>query len=247
MFMDETKAKGIVDFTFKDVLGVGNPFTLDEIGKKLAFDINLPKRFKDKMSGKYIWTTYNPGREDLVSTETVMEQSKKNFWARPKRPIRSIEDIKKYWKEVAYFQADKNMESTDVAESDRVYQSSGIFRSSRIYGCQNVVFSEDISRSKYIVAGYDTTASTSGIRMFQSTFCSSGYEILWSKKVSKSMFINGSLDLYECLFCSNIESKRYCVANMQFTKEEYFEIKKIVVDWIIGSLKNDKKISITSI
>lgn len=36
-----------------------------------------------------------------------------------------------------------------------------------------------------------------------------------------------------CMFCSHIANKRYCIANMQFEKEEYFAIKKQVVDWIV--------------
>ncbi len=232
--MSETKAKESVDFTFRDIFGRENPFSLEQIRKKFAFDVNLPERVKEYLGGQYTWTaSRKKGR--FVSTKAAIEQSKKNLWMKPKKHIGSIEDIIKYWGEISYLQGENNMESVDVDESDHVYQSSNVFRSSRVYGSQNIVFSEDIARSNYIVAGYNDTACTSGIRMAESTSCSSGFQVIWSKKVSKSMFVYGSLDLYECLFCSNIESKKYCIANMQFTKEEYSRIKAMVVDWIIRS------------
>lgn len=51
--------------------------------------------------------------------------------------------------------------------------------------------------------------------------------------ISNSLFIQDSNSLHECMFCSHIANKRYCIANMQFEKEEYFAIKKQVIDWIV--------------
>ena len=32
-----------------------------------------------------------------------------------------------------------------------------------------------------------------------------------------------------------ISDKKYCISNMQFEKEEYFEIKKEIIKWILNS------------
>ena len=42
--MDENKAKQITDYVFKDVFGVGNPFSLEEIRKRFASGPSLRQR-----------------------------------------------------------------------------------------------------------------------------------------------------------------------------------------------------------
>lgn len=41
------------------------------------------------------------------------------------------------------------------------------------------------------------------------------------------------------MFCSHISNRRYCIANMQFDKEEYMEIKKEILKWIVSEFKNE--------
>ena len=60
-----------------------------------------------------------------------------------------------------------------------------------------------------------------------------GIELL--KEIANSFFIQDCSDLHECMFCSHISSKRFCIANMQFTEKEYYEIKKLIIEWIINS------------
>ena len=50
-----------------------------------------------------------------------------------------------------------------------------------------------------------------------------------------SLFIQDCFDLYECMFCSHIASKRFCIVNMQFEEQEYYEIKKLIIEWILNS------------
>ena len=57
----------------------------------------------------------------------------------------------------------------------------------------------------------------------------------WSGKVANSLFIQNCYDMYECMFCSHLAGKRYCVANMQLSEEDYFRVKKIVIGWLIKS------------
>lgn len=56
-----------------------------------------------------------------------------------------------------------------------------------------------------------------------------------SNKISNSLFIQDCFDLDECMFCSHIANKKYCICNMQYEKETYFSPKKIVVEWFINS------------
>lgn len=123
--------------------------------------------------------------------------------------------------------------SKEVAESDGIYNSAAVFQSVSVFDSKNIVYSYKIFDCNYMLASRDNSACTLGVRIKESVYCSSCFEVSWSNKVSRSMFIHDSFDLYECLFCSHLRSKKYCVANMQFEKEEYFRIKKLAIDWVL--------------
>ena len=50
-----------------------------------------------------------------------------------------------------------------------------------------------------------------------------------------SAFIHDCYDMFECLFCSHLAGKKYCVANIQLTQEQYLPIKEMVMRWILGN------------
>ncbi len=230
--MDERKAKGIVDYAFKDIFGRPNPFSLDEIRKRFAYDINIPERVKDSVSGKETWTVNRKAKKFMHSDDVSMALGK-NTWAKPKREIRSMDDLLKGWHEINYFATEKEINSRDIAQSESIYYSTGIFGSTRVVQSKNVVFSEYIFESQYIVASLYNIASAAAMRIFDSETTASSFAVEWSAKISKSMYILNCVDMYECLFCSNLQSKKYCIGNMQFTKEEYLPIKEMVIDWTI--------------
>lgn len=60
-------------------------------------------------------------------------------------------------------------------------------------------------------------------------------DISLSEYIRKRRLSSAGFDLYECIFCSHIANKRFCIANMQFEEEEYYEIKKAIIEWILNS------------
>ena len=42
-------------------------------------------------------------------------------------------------------------------------------------------------------------------------------------------------DISDCMFCSHISGKRFCIANMQFSEEEYKRLKELVIRWVLTS------------
>lgn len=230
--MDANKAKQIADSIFKDIFGTENPFPLSQLKEKFAFDIPFAKKVKCSLSGKPTWSFSSEG-ELIASQEAIANQFKKDEWMRKKRPINSIEDALRYWQEINYITGEKYINSKEVAESDSVYNSAYVYQSVSIFDSKNIIFSYKIFDSNYLLASRDNSSCTFGIRVKESIYCSSSFEVSWSAKISRSMFIHDCFDLYECLFCSHIRSKRYCVANMPFEKEEYFKIKKMVIEWVM--------------
>lgn len=230
--MDKPNAKKIVDYVFKDIFGVDNHYSLEELQKKFAIDIPSVQKVTSALSNIDTWTISSKD-EKIASQQSIADQFKKDEWMKKKRALNSIEDILKAWEEVNYLTGEKYINSKDVAESDGIYNSASIYHSVSIFDSKNIVFSYKIFDSNYMLASRDNSSCTLGIRMKESIFCSSGFEISWSNKVSKSMYIHDGFDLYECLFCSHLRSKKYCIANMQFDKEEYFKLKKLIIEWIL--------------
>jgi len=230
--MDQ-KFKSIADYIFKEVFGCDNPYPLFELKEKFAFDIPFPKKIKCALSSLDTWSFSFEG-EKVASQKAIAERFKKDEWMRKKRPINSINDVLKYWQEINYVTGEKYINSKEVFQSDGVYNSAFVYQSVSVFDSKNIIFGYKIFNCNYMLASRDNSSCTLGIRVKESIYCSSCFEVSWSSKVSKSMFIHDSFDLYECLFCSHLRSKRYCVANMQFEKEEYFKIKKMVIDWVLG-------------
>lgn len=232
--MDLTTAQATLGTIVRDVFGVENPFTLEQFKNKFVSpSIVLPSEVTCTVSGEKTWI-YDPQPGQRVVKQSVHEKKSQNEDpVRPTRPINSMDDVLKYWEEVNFMTGEKVVNSKDVAESDSIVSSSNVFHSSLVNSSKNVLLSYNIFNSNYMVASKGNNACNFGIAMFDSVYCSSGYEIRWSNKVAKSLFITDSMDLYECMFCYSLRSKKYCIANMQFEKEEYMKIKSMVVEWIL--------------
>lgn len=230
--MDGTKAKEIINYILKDIFGVESNYSLFELRKKFAFDIPSVKKAACALSGVDTWT-FSDESGKVASPNAIVKQFKEDEWMRTKREVHTIEDMLKAWKEINYITGEKYINSQEVSQSDGVYNSTYVFQSVSIFDSKNIIFSYKIFDSNYMLASRDNASCTIGLRVKDSIFCSSSFELSWSNKVSKSMFIHNSHDLYECLFCSHLRSKKYCIANMQFEKEEYFQLKQKVIDWIL--------------
>jgi len=238
--MDAKEANKIVDYVFRDVFGVDNFLTLEETRKVFAYDVQLPEKAKSMLGDSYVWGDFKKG-DKIASYAELIEKFGKNDFMNPRKEVDSIEDLLTEWDKINYHAGERYFDSREVVESDSIIGSSNIFRSEKIVNCENQVYCYNNGNSKYLVASKDNAACVSGIRIDLSKYCTSCYNITWSGKISKSMYILDCMDLYECLFCSQLRGKKYCIANMQFEKEEYFRIKKMVVEWTIEQIKERAK------
>jgi hypothetical protein len=239
--MDKKEAKRIIDVAFKDIFGTGNPLSLEESLKIFASDVPLPKETKSTIDiEETTWGMFNKG-DKVAAQADLISRSVKDEFMQPKKPINSVDDLLKIWNDLNIITGERYLESNEVAESDAIYNSFGVYRSMLMFGSQYAVYSYNSSNSKYLVASRDCDSCTNCIKLDQSGYCTSSYEVIWAKKVSRSLFINNCFDLYECMFCNNIRSKKYCIGNMQYEKDEYMKIKGMVIEWIIGDMKRRAK------
>jgi len=229
--MNEDKAKQIIDYTLKDIFQIDNPFSLEKFQKRFAIDIPKVLEFNCLLSNRRTWAFASP-KDKIVSPVAVDERFEEDEWMQEK-DLNSMQDILNAWNDVNYQISEKYINSTNVLASDGVHNSDSVYQSVAIFDSKNIVFSYKIFNSNYMIASRDNSSCTLGIRVKDSIYCSSNFEVSWSNKVSRSMYVHDGYDLYECLFCSHIRSKKYCIANVQLEKEKYFELKKEVMKWIL--------------
>ena len=232
--MDAKQAKEVLDKVVGAVFGYQNPLSLEQAMQKFAFDLNLPQQVYDSTTGEITWAnSINPSR--FITMDNALNRSGGDDWILPKRNLSSIEDVLTAWSETNYTTTARQIESMGVAESDSISNSENIYRSALIRRCKNILFSRGCIDSEYLVASSESQTSSLSIRVEDSQLVSNSFNITWSAKISNSFFMQDCYDMSDCMFCSHTAGKQYCIANMQFEKEEYERIKLEVIRWIFAN------------
>lgn len=228
--MDKKITKDIIEKTFLAIFGKVPKLSKEEILEKIAFDIKLPVMVNDSTTGEETWA------ESMNPTKFITQNNseKRETWILEKRQINSIDDIIATWQEVNYTTTERNYNSVNVYESDTIYASENVVRSANCNESKNIMFCDGCHHCEYNIASQRSGSSSFCIRVDDSANCTNSYNVICSGKISNSLFIQDCSNLYECIFCSHIANKRYCIANMQFEKEEYFALKSEIIDWIIA-------------
>lgn len=233
--MDNKQAMQIVNQTFKMIFGKANPFPLDTIFSKFAFDIKLPKKVMDSITGEETWTEIL--HANLFITQNNMETyDRQKGWMQPKQEVHNLKDIIDLWKKINYTTTERNYDCINISQCDPLYKCENAFHCADCRGCKNIVFCDGCSSCQFTIASQRTANSGFCLRVDDSASCTNSYNVICSNNISNSFFIQDCNNLHECLFCSHIENKKYCISNMQFDEKEYFMIKDEMIDWIYNSL-----------
>ena len=207
--------------------------SIDEVLSEFAFDIKLPNKVIDAVDGKETWAS-SINSNKYIRQDNMVKYDNYKGWIRPKKEIESLDEILKLWDKINYTTTERNYESINVSKCDTVCESENVYRSQDLRKCKNTIFSDGSANCEYILACQRSANLSYCIRVDDSNSCSNSYNVICSNKVSNSFFIQDANSLYECMFCSHIQNRRYCIANMQFDREEYMSIKSEVVKWIVS-------------
>ncbi len=229
--MNDLESLNVVSEIFFNIFQRENLYTLDELKEKFAFDVKLPRKVKDSLTGEETWTEME-NAELYIKQKNMDRYDATRGWIINKRKISTLEDIINIWKKINYITTERIYDSDNVHKSDTIYNCSNIYHSTDCRGSKNILFSDGLAESENMIASQRTANSNNCIRVDDSGNCSNSYNVICSAKITNSFFIQDCNSLYECMFCSHISNRRYCIANMQFEKEEYLKIKKILIDWI---------------
>lgn len=219
---------------FENIFDKDNPYTLDELLSKFAFDIKLPQKVLDSLTSKETWAeSINPTK--FITQENMELYDKQHGWLMKKREVNSLDDILKIWKKINYTTTERIYDSENVSKSDTIYKSENVYRSLDCRECKNILYCDGCANSEFLIGCQRTAGSNFCIRVDDSGNCINSYNVICSAQISNSFFIQDCKNLDECIFCSHISDRKYCISNMQFEKEEYFEIKKEIVKWILSN------------
>jgi len=240
--MNDKDAIEVVNKIFINIFGKKCPYNLDELLEEIAFDIKLPQQVQDNWKGETTWaSSTNPSK---FMTQKNTEIFNNGNWMIKKRDISSFEDIIKIWKKINYTTTERIYDSSNISKSDTIYNCENLYRCNDCRKCKNSLYLDGCATSEFVIACQRTGNSSFCIRVDDSGDCTNSYNVICSAKISNSFFIQDCNSLHECMFCSHISNKKYCISNMQFEKEEYFEIKREIVKWILkkenkGFIRNE--------
>ena len=232
--MNDIDALEIVNKIFKNVFDKDNDYSLDVLLEKFAFDVKLPKQVYDSSTNEATWTdSINCGR--FITNKNMKKKDETEGWMLPKREINSLQELIDVWNTINLTTTERVYDSINVIKSDTIYRCENVYRSTDCSDSKNIIYCDSCGNSEFLLASQRSGTCNFCIRCDDSKDCSNSYSVICSNKVSNSLFIQDCFDLYECIFCSHITSKRFCIANMQFEETEYYEIKNSIVEWILNS------------
>lgn len=232
--MNDALALEIVNKIFKSVFDEENKFSLGDILEKFAFDVKLPKQVSDSITNEVTWaSSINSGK--FITLNNMEKQDEKTGWMLARRDINNLQDLINIWNTINLTTTERVYDSINVAKSDTIYRCENVYRSTDCSDSKNVIYCDSCGTSEYVLASQRSGSCNFCIRTDDSKNCSNSYNVICSNKISNSLFIQDCFDLYECIFCAHIANKRFCIANMQFSEEEYYEVKKAIISWILNS------------
>lgn len=235
--MNDKECKSVIDEIFMEIFNQKCPIDIDDLLAECAFDIRLPNRVIDAVTGDETWAS-SINSNKYISQTNMEKYDEYKGWMRPKQEINSLDDIIKLWDKVNYTTTERVYDSINVSKSDTIYNCENIYRSQDCRSCKNTIFSDGCGDSEYLIACQRSSNCSYSMRVDDSNSCSNSYNVICSSKISNSFFIQDANSLHECMFCSHIANRRYCIANMQFEKDEYMAIKTEVEKWIINQFMN---------
>ncbi len=235
--MNEFEYLKIVNKIFNNVFYQDNTYNFQELLDKFAFDIKLPKQVYDSTTNELTWSNSSNSPKFITNTNMIKVDTTKG-WMLDKKKINNIDEVIKIWNDINLTTTERVYDSINVVKSDTIYACENVYWSNDSRACKNIIYCNSCSNCEYMLASQRSGNCTFCIRTNDSQNCSNSYNVICSNKIINSLFIQDCFDLYECMFCAHISSKKYCIANMEFTKEEYYKIKNLIINWILELYPN---------
>lgn len=223
----------IANKVFQAIFSQDNPYTLEQLKEKFAFDITLPVKVEDSRTHEPTWTAM-PNSKTFITNQNSNQVDDSTGWMRPKKTFHNLHELLAEWDEINSTTTERVFNSDNVVASDPIYESINVYNSTNCGKCKNILFCDGTHESNFSIACQRSSKVNFCIRADDSSACTNSYNIICSGNISNSLFIQDCGQLHECIFCSHISNHEYCIANMQFEKDEYYFFKKQITQWILS-------------
>lgn len=208
------------------------PLEIERFKELFASDIVLPKKFQCEISGEDIYSDSDFPYKRYISEKEIWKRDEIDNFVKEKVTISGLNDVLPKIKDLAMFRGNNKMNSDVVENSDNIFSSSYVFESSSIMNCQKILFSHNLGPSEYLLASKNSKDCSFGIRLVDAAGVSNSFDVSYSGKSSNCYFCHDCFDLRDCMFCFHLNSKQFCIGNMQFEEQEYKQLKeKILADY----------------
>ncbi len=168
--------------------------------EKVTFPVYCPECYRSDKWGGEIYT------QDYDFSQTFFKQWKALFNKVPRQSLWHLGDC------------------VDSDYANFVYNTKNVYLSSSITtGSEDVFFSNNVDNSKKIIDSYNIVNSEltyENIGANKNYNCQYSY---WSANCIDCNFIFYCNNCSNCFSCVNLQNKKYCIENVQYTKEKYEE------------------------
>jgi len=230
--MDEKIANTIIDKIFKNTLGFNPAPDYATAKERYSGTIDtLPFPVTDLATQKQTWTVVKQASSYIAQTN-MQEIDTANGWTPKQPPSTDITQLLSTWQALNSITAERTQDSINVAESDLIYGCENVYQCTNCNGSKNIVLCNDCGNSEYLFASQHSGSCNFCIRADDSVNCSNSYELKYCNKVVDSLFIQDCFDLYECIFCAHLSSKKFCITNVQLDQSTYYDIKNHILKWL---------------
>lgn len=230
--MNAKEAKELLDKIVGQIFGYQNPLSLEQFMQKFAFDIRLPQQVYDSTDNTPTWaSSTNPTK--FITMENARIRYEANDGFVEKRPVNNLQDLLSMWNEINFTTTERQLESINIGESDNINFSENVYRSQDVRRSKNVLFTDGCNDSEFMAACQRSGSSNFCIRLEDSGECANSFGVSWSGKITNCIMIHDCYDMQDSMFCTNMNGRRFCIANMQFEEEEYKKIREQVVAWLL--------------
>jgi len=232
--MNATEGKITLDKIVKQVFGVDNPLSFEQFMNKFSFDLALPREVKDATDGSPTWTALTNPVKFMKMENARTDEGGTTGGAFATQPIADLADLLSKWEHINSITSDFTLDSLNVAESDLVMKSENVLRSHNVDSSKNVLYCDGVANSEFVVACHNSFQVTFCIRADDSVRCANSFGVSRSADLTNCIMMHDCGDMQDSMFCSNMNGRRFCIANMQFEEAEYRRLHKEVVQWVLS-------------
>ena len=210
--------------------------------------VRMPQKGRSILSGKVL---YHP---PLAFSTGIQRSLKLDEWqgfgekelGRSQALSLNLENAAQKLRPIAY-----TTPEVVLGKNESVEESSAYGYSSYCYRGDSFVYRKFCAyclwprESEYVFGSDNTFASRFCLKCYYSVNLTRCFEVSNSSSSSDCLFCHNVENCMDCMFCFNVKAKRFAIGNVEYKKEEYLHIKKLVLEEIASKLENDKKLGLS--